>query len=56
MTILGYLVSDDADLDGKALFKPEFVAASWVEQIDLIDDWIVQLQIMKNEEGTHGKP
>ena len=56
MTILGYLVTDDADLDGKALFKPEFVAASWLEQIDLIDDWIAQLQIMKEPEGTDGKP
>jgi len=48
MNPIGYLFVDESyNLEGQILIKPQLLEGHWVERVDLIDDWINQLQIMK---------
>lgn len=48
MNPIGYLFVDEScDLEGQILIKPQFLLDNWVARVDVIDDWINQLQIIK---------
>lgn len=49
---IGYLqMSDDPDLEGTILIKPEFLSEHWVVRADVINDWIEQIQLLIPDNG-----
>lgn len=51
----GYLfVNYEPDLDGKVLLDLDFLRDGLVLQVDVIDEWIAQLEILKSKLSYSG--
>lgn len=47
MQPLGYLCDESEDIPGQVLIKTHFHASNHITQLQLINDWILQLMVLK---------